>query len=104
MNKVELAKMLGLVTTESHVGKWEIKDLLETDWMVLDWVFNAGVSVEITKGDLGKDKLDINLEDLEEDGDIEVCIKQCEDLIWERAADKYLGKIKGLVETINVGS
>ncbi len=104
MSKIELAKMLGLEEGDwnSSISIWEIKNLLETDWMVMYWVFTADISVEITKEDLGKNKLNINLKDLEEDGDIKACIKQCEDLMWERAAEQYLSKIKGLVETINV--
>ncbi len=103
MNKIELAKMLGLGELENYnISLWEIKNLLETDWMVIDGWFTAGISVEITKEDLGKNKLDISFKDLEEDGDIKACIKQCEDLMWERAAEQYLSKIKGLVETINV--
>ncbi|AUR94341.1 hypothetical protein NVP1193O_210 [Vibrio phage 1.193.O._10N.286.52.C6] len=103
--KVELAKMLGLEAHCGHgdVSKWEIVDLIINDYMTIGAQFNSGTFlVSITQGDLGKDKLDIKLSDLEAEEDIKVCIKQCEDLLWERAADQYLEKIKNLVETIKV--
>ena len=103
--KVELAKMLGLEINYGYgdISKWEIVDLIINDYMLIDAQFNSGtLLVSITQGDLGKDNLDIKLSDLEAEEDIKVCIKQCEDLLWERAADQYLEKIKNLVETIKV--
>lgn len=105
MNRVELAKMLGLgqYHTECIVEKWHISEILKQEWYTSHvYEFNADITVSLEQEDLSKDKLDIQLSDLEKDEDIKVCIKQCEDLLWERAAEKYLGKIKKLVETINV--
>lgn len=102
-SKVELAKMLGLeLANWDNVCKWEIQELLEHDWQTIEWQFNAGIIVMIEQEDLSEKNLNIKHEDLVREGDIKVCVKQVEDLIWERAADEYLGKIKSLVETIKV--
>lgn len=92
MNKVELAKIIGLEHYCGHsVDKYSLIDLLENDWERLDWEFCHGkVIVSVDQEDFTKDKLDINESDLIEDGDIKTCIKQVKDLLWERAADKYL--------------
>ena len=105
MCKVELAKMLGLgqYYTESVVEEWHILEMLKQEWYTSHvYEFNADVTVSLDLEDFTKDNLDIKLSDLEKDEDIKVCIKQCEDLLWERAADQYLDKIKNLVETIKV--
>lgn len=104
LSKVELAKMLGLEFSYGYgtVSKYDIETLIELDYMTIEWSFNAGIDVRIEQEDFCKNKLDIQLSDLEKDEDIKVCIKQCEDLLLERAADEYLGKIKSLVETIKV--
>lgn len=99
MKKVELAKMLGL---EHHcygeaisVNKWEIESALEKQWQTIPQYFLFGkIRVEVVHEDFAPDKLNIKPEDLVEQGDIDYCIKQVEDLIWERAADKYLFRIK----------
>ena len=105
MNKVELAKMLGL----SHpyggevVEKWHIEEVLKQDWYLTHTSkFNAHITVEITQEDFYEENLDIRSVDLKKEEDIKVCIKQCEDLLWKRAADQYLEKIRNLVETIKV--
>ncbi|CAM0047611.1 hypothetical protein VPHK460_0104 [Vibrio phage K460] len=104
MNKVELAKMLGLETTgyPQTISKYSIYDLISSSWCVISETFTSGIEIEIEQEDLSKNKLDIKLSDLEKDEDIKVCIKQIEDLLWERATDQYLEKIKNLVETIKV--
>lgn len=103
MNKVELAKILGLETLHDYrVDSCHVKNLLAHDYMEIDWSFNADIYVSITQEDLYEDNLNIRHDDLVKDEDIKVCIKQCEDLLWERATDEYLGKIKSLVETIKV--
>lgn len=103
MTKIELAKMLGLKSNYTiEVYKWQIEDLLNTSYATISEDFNAGIEVVIEKGDLGKDCLDITAEDLIKDEDIKVCIKQCEDLLWERAAYMYLSKIQDIVESINI--
>lgn len=94
MNKVELAKMIGLKEiTNSNVDKWQITDLLESDWMFIDKEFNSFIVVFVKQEDLAKDKLDIKLEDLEREEDLKVCCKQIEELLWKRAADIYLEKV-----------
>lgn len=104
MNKVELAKILGLDVTgyNQTISKYDIKNLLEHEWCIISETFTSGIEIEVEQEDLSENNLNITPEDLIEDGDIKVCIKQVEDLIWERAADEYLGKIKSLVETIKV--
>lgn len=99
MYKVDLAKMLGLehcgYGENISVSKWEIEDVLEQEWETIDQGFSNGkIQVSITHEDFAPDKLDIKSEDLIDDGDIKVCIKQVVDLIWERAADEYLLRIK----------
>lgn len=101
--KVELAKMLGLeLASWNSVCKCEIQELLEHDWQTIEWKFNADIIVMVEQEDLSEKNLNIKHEDLVREEDIKVCVKQVEDLIWERAADEYLGKIKSLVETIRV--
>lgn len=92
MNKVELAKMIGLEYYCGYsVDKYHLMDLLENDWDSIDWEFcNGKIIVSVSREDFAKDKLNIKESDLIEDGDIKTCIKQVEDLLWERAADKYL--------------
>ena len=99
MNKVELAKMMWLEPCgygdNINVSKWEIEDVLEQEWETIDQGFLEGkIQVSITHEDFAPDKLDIKPEDLVEQGDIDYCIKQVVDLIWERAADAYLNRVK----------
>ena len=92
MSKVELAKMIGLAADyNTRVFDWQIRDCLESSWFDIKGFFcNENIIVSISQDDFTKDKLDIKEEDLIEEGDIKICIKQVEDLLWERAADKYL--------------
>ena len=92
MNKVELAKMVGLEHYCGHsVDKYSLLDCIDNDWESIDWEFCHGkIIVSVDQDDFTKDKLDIKLSDLEREEDTKVCIKQVEDLLWERAADKYL--------------
>lgn len=92
MNKVKLAKMIGLYETgyDQTISKQDILNLLENELMVISETFCGNIEVEIEQEDFSQDKLDIKLSDLENDADIKVCIKQVEDLLWERAADEYL--------------
>lgn len=99
MYKVDLAKMLGLehcgYGENISVSKWEIEDVLEQEWETIDQGFSNGkIQVCITHEDFSADKLNIKHEDLVEQDDIDYCIKQVVDLIWERAADEYLLRIK----------
>ena len=92
MNKVELAKMLGLRMDYTNEYKWRINTLLCEGWNVIEESFcNEKFTVTIEQDDLVE--LDISEEDMISDGDIKVCTKQVEDLIWERAADIYLKRI-----------
>ena len=103
MDKIELAKMLGLeLNFNRSIDKWSLAELMQHQWNSLDYTFNADIVVTLEQEDLAKECLDINEEDLVRPEDLKVCISQCENLLWERAADKYLGKIKALVETIRV--
>ena len=92
MNKVELAKMIGLeLDYDLSVYKWEIQNCLDRKYFFIGWEFcNGKITAQVDKSDFTKDKLDIKEEDLAEEGDIKTCIKQVEDLLWERAADEYL--------------
>lgn len=95
MTKVELAKMLGLTPDYTlSVDKWQIKDLLEDQWYhAIECEFNAGVKVEVLKEDVENRHLDF---------DNTLFLNYVEELLWERAADKYLEKIKDIVNTIKV--
>lgn len=94
MNKVELAKMLGLkLQHKRDINKWSLAELMQNRWDSPDYTFNADIVITLEQEDLTKDCLDISEEDLVRPADLKVCIEQCETLIWERAADKYLEKI-----------
>ena len=92
MNKVELAKMLGLEYYYGYsVDKYTLADCIFYDCEIIHWEFcNSKIVVSVCQEDFTKDKLDIKLSDLEREEDIKTCIKQVEDLLWERAADRYL--------------
>lgn len=103
MNKVELAKMLGLrLQYKRDVNKWSLAELIVSHWNILDYTFNADIVVTLEQGDLSTSNLDISEDDLIKPEDIKVCIEQCDTLLWERAADKYLEKIANIVETLKV--
>jgi hypothetical protein len=92
MNKVELAKMLGLTIDYTTKYHWQIKGLLENDWDIIEETFcNEKFSVTVDQEDLVE--LEISEDDMISDGDIKVCTKQVGDLIWERAADIYLKRV-----------
>lgn len=98
MNKVELAKMLNLyydrkVPNQKLLPPYELFKLVRERIPIKKSFLSAEIKVEVTLDDLTKDKLDITSEDLVEQCDIAVCIKQVEDLIWERAADIYLKRV-----------
>lgn len=92
-DKVELAKMLGLEICDGDVREWEIEDLRKFEYMTIDKAFNAGITVEINKEDL-------NIIEYFENS--QITEDKINSLVWKRAADEYLGKIKSLVETIRV--
>jgi hypothetical protein len=99
MDKVELAKMLGLehcgYGENISVSKWEIEDVLEQEWETIDQGFSNGkIQISIEHEDFAANKLNIKHEDLIDECDVKVCIKQVSDLIWERAADEYLLRVK----------
>ena len=93
MNKVELAKLIGFTCDGcDKVDRWDIENLLEQDWDIIEKYFCYGkIIVCAEQEDLVE--LEISKEDMIEDGDIKVCIKQVEDLLWERAADEYLKRV-----------
>lgn len=95
VNKVELAKMIGLYTTgyPQLIDKSDIRHLLDDQRMIISETFCGGIEVEVYQDDFGKDKLDIKLSDLEKDAPAKFCVKQVQDLLWERAADKYLSMV-----------
>ena len=93
MNKVELAKMIGLKLDKDNtpVDLSHLIQCIKMHYVKVEWNFcGRKVYARVDKQDFTKDKLDIKLSDLEREEDIKVCIKQVEDLLWERAADKYL--------------
>ena len=94
--KVELAKMLGLEMVgycNEDVRDWEINELSKFEYQTIERKFNSNITVEITQEDL-----DI----IELFEYIDGKSSQLTYLLWERAADQYLEKIKNLVETIKV--
>ena len=93
MNKVELAKMIGLEKDydNCYIQKEDLQASLKMHWCKIELNFCDNIiNVRVDKSDFTKDKLDIKEEDLIEEGDIKTCTKQVEDLLWERAADRYL--------------
>jgi len=93
MDRVDLAKMLGLeCDSRGKIDRWDIDNLLERDWDIIEMSFCYGkIIVCADQEDLVE--LEISKEDMISDGDLKVCIKQVEDLLWERAADDYLKRI-----------
>ncbi len=92
MDKVELAKMLGLYIDYSQEYHWQIKDLLDNDWAIIEETFcDEKFTVTVEQEDLVE--LEISEEDMISDGDIKVCVNQVKALIWEKAADIYLKRI-----------
>ncbi len=92
MNKVELAKMLGLTIDYGQEYHWQIKELLDNDWAIIEETFcDKKFTITVEQEDLVE--LEISEDDMISDGDIKVCVKQVEDLLWERAADIYLKRI-----------
>ena len=99
MNKVELAKMLGLASDEElylgcMLNSWEVRSVVGECGFIRKSFMKGKIEIDIDEEDYSPEGLDIKSDDLVEDGDIKVCIKQVEDLIWERAADEYLLRIK----------
>lgn len=98
MGKVELAKMLGLEMVgydQSPVSMWEINELEKFEYQTIERKFTGDISVEIDQEDFSKGSV-LLMADAEE-----MC-RQCNLILWERAAEEYLGKIKTLVETIKI--
>lgn len=93
MNKVELAKMVGLSIDDDYQEyRWLIKELLDNDWNTIEESFcNEKFTVTVEQEDLVE--LEISEEGMISDGDIKACVKKVRDLIWERAADIYLKRI-----------
>ena len=104
MNKIELAKMLGLTCRACNkVDRWDIENLLEQDWDIIEMSFCYGkIIVCAEQEDLVE--LEISKEDMIEDCDIKVCIKQVEDLLWERAADEYLKRVHNAAMLVGVSN
>lgn len=100
MNKVELAKMLGLEWFNQDgkgiydLHEFSLKDCFKHDWFRIEGCFNSGIHVRVTKEDFAEDKLDIKLSDLETEADIKACIKKVEDFFWKQAAERYLNLIR----------
>ena len=93
MNKVELAKIIGLTCSGyDKVDRGDIENLLEQDWDIIEKSFCYGeIIVCVEQEDLVE--LEVSKEYMIEACDIKVCIKQVEDLLWERAADEYLKRV-----------
>lgn len=104
-DKVELAKMIGLQTAgyPRVISKWTILNLIEDEYCIISEIFCGGIEVVVAQGDLAKDKLDITKGDLVDEGDIRVCCKQVEDLLWQRAADEYLARVHNTAMVIGKG-
>ena len=93
MNKIELAKLIGLTCGYwNKVDRWDIENLLEQDWDIIEMSFCYGkIIVCAEQEDLIE--LEISKEDMVKEADIKVCIKQVSDLLWKRAAGEYLKRI-----------
>ncbi len=98
MNKVELAKMIGLTSDEElYLGcmltAWEVRSVIDGCGFIRKSFMKGKIEIDIEEEDYSPEDLDIKLDDLVEEVDIKVCIKQVEGLIWERAADEYLKRV-----------
>jgi len=96
MNKVELAKMMGLncgghvrIVTDS-----DIFELKEYDWNYIDKWFSNSISVSLDRQDINKY---LNLDIMKD----EVTPEQLSQLIWELAADKYFEKLNSVIDKFN---
>lgn len=115
-DKVELAKMLGLTLDED----WEqvedylpslhddTQELIEmTKYCYLRYSFNNGLVIVVVEEGWVKTipdnitKYNVSVSDWEQYYKTSFVNNYIE-MVWERAADEYLGKIKSLVETIRV--
>lgn len=97
MNKVELAKMIGLHCV-SHdkmiVTDSDIFELKEYDWNYIDKWFSNSISVSLDRQDINKY---LNLDIMKD----EVTPEQLSQLIWELAADKYFEKLNSIIDKFN---
>lgn len=116
MSKIELAKMLGLELDDDceqvedylpslHEDTQELIKM--TDYCYLRYSFNNGAVVVVVEEDWVKTvpdnitKYNVSVSDWEQYYKTSF-INNYNEMVWERAADEYLGKIKALVETIRV--
>ena len=96
MNKVELAKIIGLHKTgyDQVISKHDIFNLVENEWMTISETFCGDIEVEVEQEDLLNGGLSVWVNYLKNGESVEMsCIKQVEDLLWERAADEYLKRV-----------
>lgn len=96
MDKVELAKLIGLYKTgyAKVISKYDILNLVEDKWITISETFCGGIEVEVEQDDLLNGVLSVWVNYLKNDESVEMsCIKQVEDLLWERAADEYLKRV-----------
>lgn len=116
MNKVELAKMLGLELDE----EWELiddylptvnsetKDLIEmSNWCYEKYNFN-NMSIEIVVEEKSVNLLpsdfsnyNVSVTDWERYYK-DSFVKEYQEMVWELAAEEYLGRVNKLVETIKL--
>lgn len=90
MNKLELAKMLGLTqTTRAEVDMHDIKNLIEVDYMSIDIVFCDVINVVVEQEDL----MAIGIYDLDLNFDVDIILELVHNFMWERAADEYLKRV-----------
>ena len=101
MNKSQVAHILGLEIDDCDIlSKSLLSEVLENEFFSIRYIFNAGIETYATRQDFNK--LDITKGDLLSEEDLNRCITQIDNLLWERAADEYLGRINSLVEAIKV--
>ncbi len=98
MNKVELAKMVGLEYegwgNGTIVNKYDIDDLKESQWSFIEKCFSSGITIQLGTQDI-KNMFDL---DIMKD---EVTPEQLSQLIWELAAATYFEKLNSIIDKFN---
>ncbi len=98
MNKVELAKIIGLKyegwDNGTIVDKYDISDLKESQWNFIEKCFSSNITIQLNVQDV-KNMFDL---DIMKD---EVTPEQLSQLIWELAADKYFEKLNSVIDKFN---
>lgn len=94
MNKVELAKTIGLKYehwSTNIIDKFEIEGLKVDCYYFIEKQFSSGITIQLDAQDI---KIIFGLDIMKD----EVTPEQLSQLIWELAADKYFEKLNSVID------